>query len=241
MHKKDEKVSVVIPAYNEEKIIGRCLEALSHQITSTPFEVVVVDNNSTDKTVDIVKSFANKLNIRVIPEKTKGRSPARRAGFESAQGTIILSTDADTIVPKTWVESLVSSFEDPQIAAVSGMCYINDCSWRINTTFNIFQPLSMIFYRMMYGHFWLSGFNFAIRKEIYEKSGGFDPKLNAQEDTELARRVAKICTIKFVHNPVVLFSGRRFRHGFLRGIFAYWKSYMKLFYLKREAVLTDER
>ena len=238
-----KKLSVVIPAYNEEKTIRKCLNSFVNQTTSASIEVIVVDNNSTDQTVAIAEEFRDKLDLKIVHEQKKGRSPARKAGFEAAHGEIIFSTDADACVPKDWVQQLIEHFDNPKISAVSGTCYIDDCSWRINTSFNIFQPLSMIFYRTFIGHFWLSGFNFAIRNDVYKKSGGFNPNLNIQEDTDLAMRVSKIGTIKFIRKPTVLFSGRRFKTGLIRGLFPYVKSYFTFFILKREkdTFLSDVR
>lgn len=227
-------ISVVIPAYNEEKTIGACLDALVRQKTEKNFEVIVVDNNSTDNTVQVVKSYYKKLLVKVVLEKKKGRSPARRAGFAEAKGQIILSTDADTIVPPTWIEEISSYFTDPSATAVSGTCKINDCSWRINTTFNLLQPFFMKIYRLFFGHYWLSGFNFAIRKDTYEQVGGFNANLNTQEDIDLAFRVSKIDKITFISKPVVIFSGRRFRNGLLKGLYPYVRSFFDYYILKDE-------
>lgn len=231
---KSPDISIVIPAFNEEKCIKKCLEALSSQSTSIPFEVILVDNNSTDKTVSLAKKFKKKLNLLIVSEKTKGRSPARKAGFDHANGKIIFSTDADTHVPKDWIDSLISHFENEKIVGVSGSCYINNCSYWTNTSFNILQPILMHAYRLFTGHYWLSGFNFAIQKEIYIKSGGFNPTLNAQEDTDLAMRVSKLGEIKFIKHPAVLFDGRRFKDGLFRGLYPYIQSYVSCFILKNQ-------
>lgn len=236
-------ISVVIPAYNEELVIGKCLEAFLSQESKTPFEIIVVDNASEDKTDRIVKSFENRLPVHLIKEDKKGRSPARRAGFAAAKGDIILSTDADTIVPINWIEDLYSNFTDLSIVGVTGSCRIVDCSKRVNTIFNYFQPLSMKLYRLVFGHYWFSGFNFAVRKDAYMKVGGFNPRLNVQEDTDLAFRISKIGKIKYVNKPVVIFSGRRFRKGILRGLYPYIISFINYFIRKDEksAYLNDVR
>ena len=83
MGNKDIFLSIVIPAYNEEHTLPLCLQSLCEQATSLPFEVIVVDNASTDGTVRQAKKFAKKLRLRIIPESTKGRSPARRTPTSS--------------------------------------------------------------------------------------------------------------------------------------------------------------
>ncbi len=234
-------ISVVIPAFNEEKNIVACLDALSAQRTKQKFEVVVVDNNSTDKTSSLVRNYKNKLNVRVIFEKEKGRGAARARGFSDARAEIILSTDADTIVPPDWIEKMVTNLRSSSAVAVTGTCMINDCGFITNTLFNFNQPLFMRIYRLFYGHFWLSGFNFAIYKEAYKKSGGFDTKLNAQEDIDISMKVAKVGKIKFVRDSVVLFSGRRFKKGFLRGTVPYVTTFIAYFILGKEITLADVR
>lgn len=227
-------ISVVIPAFNEENSITKCLNALNRQETTKEFEVVVVDNASTDKTVQVVKSFKGKIQVRLISERKKGRSPARRAGFSAARGEILLSTDADGEVSPNWVEVLVKELSKPDVVAVSGTCCIDDCSGLVNWIVNTFQPILMHIYKLIFHHYWLSGFNFGIKKKIYNKSGGFNPNLNIQEDTDLAFRVFKLGKIKFIKSPSVKVSGRRFKNGVLRGFVPYVTSFFIYYFMKDE-------
>jgi glycosyltransferase involved in cell wall biosynthesis len=235
-------VSIVIPAYNEERLIALCLQSLAGQETQHKFEVIVVNNNSTDRTLEAVQRFRGQLPLKVINEPQKGRGAARRTGFGVAQGDIIFSTDADVCLPKDWIENLLIYFQDPEIMAVSGTCRINDCSPLVNRIFNAFQPLAMILYRLGIGHFWLTGSNFAIRKSVYLATKGFSPYLNASEDTQLSFEVKKLGIIKFVSNVPVLTSGRRFQDSFFRGMFEYIRSYLHAFILPQgSAYLSDKR
>jgi poly-beta-1,6-N-acetyl-D-glucosamine synthase len=220
-------ISVVVPAYNEEKYISNCLNSLVNQKTKYDFEVIVVNNNSTDKTAVIARSFKNKLKIRVILEKKKGRGSARYTGFKSAKGEIILSTDADTVVPADWINKLASALNDKDVVAVTGACKINDLTPVKNKIFNVSHPRVMFSYRVLFGHFWLSGFNFGIKKKAYIESGGFNPDMNAVEDIDLSIKVSQIGKIKFVDCPVV-FSGRRYKKGFISANADYVKEYVKL-------------
>ncbi len=236
------KISVVIPAYNEAKFISKTLDSLVKQKTAHNFEVILVDNDSTDDTVMVAGEFQKVLDLRILSEKNKGRSPARRTGFAAAKGEFIFSTDADTIVPENWIDEMMSNFSDQSIVAVTGSCKIHDSGWLINYFFNVIQPLSMKGYRIAFGHYWLSGFNFAIRKSAYIKSGGFNPELNSQEDTELSLRVNKLGKIKYVSKPLVTFSGRRFHQGLVKGLLEYISSWISVIVLKRhETILRDVR
>lgn len=234
-------ISVVIPAYNEEGTIEECIKALLTQKTSQDYEVIIVDNSSTDRTSKILKKFKNDRKIVLLNEPKKGRGQARFAGFRKARGDIILSTDADSIVPPTWIDRMLIPFEDPKVVAVTGTGRIEDCSERINKTFNLAQPFSMVLYRLVFRHYWLSGFNFAIRSETYKKAGGFNPEINSNEDLDLSFRVTRCGKIEFLKGSTVTVSGRRVRRSFIKGVVPYFTSYVKYFALKKPPTLTDVR
>lgn len=100
------RVSVVLPAYNEEKILARCLASLESQ-TITPYEIIVVDNNSTDATAQIAKDHG----VIVISEARQGIAWARDAGFHTASGDIIARMDADCIAPPEWIERITGYYQ----------------------------------------------------------------------------------------------------------------------------------
>jgi glycosyltransferase involved in cell wall biosynthesis len=116
------KISVVIPAYNEEKYIGKCLQSVLDQ-EEKPDEIIVVDNNCTDKTVEIAQKFG----ARIVKERKQGMIFARNAGFNAAQYEIIARTDADATLPKDWVSKIKKAFKDPELGALSGPTYY--CNW----------------------------------------------------------------------------------------------------------------
>ena len=231
------KVSVVIPAFNEEKYIKNTLESLIDQDTNLEYEVIVVDNNSTDKTLEIARQFKDRINLRIINETKQGRGVARARGFDEARGGIILSADADTIFYQGWIETLASAIKG-DVVGVTTSCKINDLSLISNRIFNFGQPICMVLYRIFLGHYWLSGFSFGILKSVYLSSGGFDTSLQAQEDIDLSFKVAKLGKIKFINKPVI-FSGRRFKNGVLTGFFEYIYTFIEAFVFKRKSVYLD--
>lgn len=101
-------ISVIIPIYNEEDRLKDCLAALKEQ-SLKPLEIIVVDNNSTDQSVAIARTFKE---VTVIKEKKQGMIYARNRGFNYARGDILARIDADTIVPGDWVEKIASYFQD---------------------------------------------------------------------------------------------------------------------------------
>lgn len=109
------KVSVIIPAYNEEQYLGRCLESLQKQ-EQLADEIIVVDNNSKDSTASIATSYG----ARVVKEPTQGITPARNAGFNAASGDIIARCDADTILPPDWIKRIKHHFENDKLDGLTG-------------------------------------------------------------------------------------------------------------------------
>lgn len=111
------KVSIVIPVYNEAAQLGACLEAIAAQ-TIKPFEVIVVDNNSTDGTAAEARrrSF-----VTLLREKRQGVVYARSTGFDAARGNIIARIDADSIVAPDWVAQIINAFDSrPEVDALTG-------------------------------------------------------------------------------------------------------------------------
>jgi len=237
-------ISVVIIAYNEERSMGACLDAFTRPQIDEPYEILLIDNASTDGTTERAESYTEKIPLRIIREEKKGRGAARARGFREAKGDIVFSTDSDSIVPTEWVKTFTAALRnDAKAVAVSGPYRIEDCGALTNALFNIIQPLTMHLYRLCVGHYWLTGSNFAIRKSAYDASGGFDPDTPSSEDTELSFRVKKIGKIRYVPCAVIS-SGRRFRGGFfglVKGLLAYPWTWIKRFVFRREVDLADVR
>lgn len=108
------EVSIVIPAYNEEKNILQTLYSLCNNFSSKPVEIIVVNNNSTDNTESLVLSTG----VRCVREMKQGITAARNAGLAQANGKYILNADADTIYPVDWVEEMIKPFESKKNVAV---------------------------------------------------------------------------------------------------------------------------
>lgn len=110
------EVSIVIAAWNEEINILNCISSLSDLQTNIQFEIIVVDNNSTDGT----SCTLEKLNVRTLFEKVPGCGPARQLGQESARGRYILLADADCIYPPCWLDALIVSLKSENTVCVYG-------------------------------------------------------------------------------------------------------------------------
>jgi glycosyltransferase involved in cell wall biosynthesis len=109
-------LSIVIPVYNEENHINACLDAIAKQ-KEMPDEVIVVDNNSTDRTAVIASAYPF---VAVIKEKKQGVLAARTKGFNLAKSDVIGRIDADTVLPPNWVKIVKKSMQQSQAVAVTG-------------------------------------------------------------------------------------------------------------------------
>ena len=112
-------VSVVVPAYNEENSIRNTVSAILNSDYYN-FEVIVVDNNSTDKTRDVLKTFEGDERFKVVKEKKQGKYNALNKGFRIANGKIVVAIDADTLLSTDAISKMVSYFTKEDIVSVAG-------------------------------------------------------------------------------------------------------------------------
>lgn len=156
-------LSIVIPAYNEEHHLKACLDSIAKQ-TVAPDEVLVVDNNSTDKTVEIAKRYPF---VKVIKEKKQGVLYVRNRGFDTVKHPIIARIDADNLLDKSWVKRVKELFADDSVAAVTGPMYFYDMPLQEDNYF-----AEHIFKASLYKldkHFpFLAGNNMAIRSSAWK-------------------------------------------------------------------------
>ncbi len=211
--------SIVIPAYNEEKTIADCLKSVTNQtFPKNNYEVIVINNNSTDKT----KTIAQKFPVRIVDEKKKGYVWAITRGAKEAKGKILAYTDADTRVNKDWLKQYAKVFADPQVLIAGGRAIFEPKF----PYMKIIEPLLNSAYRIFKVY---SGFNFAVRKKIYDQVGGFNTKINFNVDTDLFLRVKKIGKSIYLPNNKVITSSRHYRG--LSGLFYPLKGILNALYL----------
>ena len=111
-------VTVIVPAYNEEKAIGKTVEALL-KLSYVNKEIIVVDDGSTDKTFEVARKYENAF-INVITKPNGGKWDALNTGVKAAKGEFIVCIDADTLIDSDAIQHLINHFSDPDVAAVAG-------------------------------------------------------------------------------------------------------------------------
>lgn len=214
-------VSVVIPAHNEQKLIARTLKSLKNQnYPKDRYEIIVVDNASTDKTAAIAAEWGAK----VVFEAEKGVQHARQAGFMAARGEFIASTDADNILPKNWILALASELSSSEnIVAVGGWFELKKGSIITKTAINKLSRPAIATFKILSRKHVLIGQNFMVKKDIFLKTKGFLDLKPMNEDLMLAQRLSKYGEIKLYYgkNWKVITSPRRWKDSFIMGTAPY--------------------
>lgn len=223
------KVSIVIPAYNEEASISASITAALAQ-DHPDFEVIVVNNASTDNTVKIASHFP----VKVVHETRKGLLWAREAGRANATGVIIANMDADCLPDPDWISKALQYFDDDSIVAVTGPYDYHDGTpgfrkSSLMTQQYIYKPVShLLQLPFIRGGAILIGGNNLIRADILNKTSGYNTDLTFYgEDTDTAKRVSKHGFVIFSNNLKMKTSARRYQR---EGIFTLQMKYLFHFF-----------
>jgi glycosyltransferase involved in cell wall biosynthesis len=166
------KYSFIIPALNEEDIIGEAIKSIKKQKGS--FEIIVVDNGSKDKTTKIAKD----LGCRVIKEKKKGISPARNRGAKEAKGEYLCFVDADGELASNWLQEANNILNKKKVDAIVGLNIFKHENFikRIwYNTYIFFAYMGIYLSKTLFGRIIFEGNNLVIKRSFLLKIGGFDP------------------------------------------------------------------
>jgi peptidoglycan/xylan/chitin deacetylase (PgdA/CDA1 family)/GT2 family glycosyltransferase len=199
-------ISVVIPALNEERFIGECLESLKNQDYTGEYEIIVADNGSTDTTVEIARSYGVKV---VLCPGKKGVSYSRQAGADAAIGDIIAQADADTVYPCNWLSKIAGHFAShPDSAAFAGRFLYKDppsWAWFEYALRDAVNRLSaLLFSRPLL----VSGATFAFRKRPFVGIGGYNVTSFSADQLDISSRLSKAGKIYYDRDFYVLTSSR---------------------------------
>jgi cellulose synthase/poly-beta-1,6-N-acetylglucosamine synthase-like glycosyltransferase len=212
-------ISVIIPAYNEEATIQRCLSALSSQtVPRSSYELIVVDGNSSDRTREIAAEYADLVFI----QKSERVPGARNDGFDRAKYDIVATTDADSIAAADWIEQILLSFKDPRVVLAFGpVTTIEDTPK--NRRYVLLFDILMRFGAATRLYYYTLGCN-TIFRYTNLKHAGMYRIMDAGDDLEVATRMRKEGKVVFNSHMKVGFDFRRYdQYGFWQTIFEwYW-------------------
>ncbi|MFH1509080.1 MAG: glycosyltransferase family 2 protein [bacterium] len=185
----NKSITVVICTYNRAQLLKMALLSLVDQtLDKSDFDVIVVDNNSTDDTKEISKSFENKLNLRYVVEKNQGLSYARNKGIEECQTNYISFLDDDAKANNDWLEIAYRTIKKKRPEIFGGPIYpfyiTKKPKW-FRDEYEIRKPLKKSSYIDTKKKF-LSGSNIFINQNVFEKIGRFDLNLGMKGNNEIS-------------------------------------------------------
>ncbi len=184
---KQLHVSLVIPAYNEERYLKATLDSVAKQ-TVMPAEVIVVDNNSSDGTVAIAKSYPF---VKLINEKQQGVGFASHSGFLAAKNELIGRIDADTVLEPNWTEITTEYFERNEgVAAITGKCYFYD--YPLRRAFSAYHAFFQNYAQnLIAGTTMLWASNMMVRKSVWDAVIAKQPIQVIHEDIDMSLKLRK--------------------------------------------------
>ncbi len=201
------KFSILVPTLNEERYVGRLLDSLVNQ-THTDFEIVVVDAQSDDKTVDVVKKYHKRLNLKVISSKQRNISYQRNLAAKSAVSDHLIFFDADVIVETRFLEKVHTFLNQNKIQFASS--WVLPMSRRLidRIIFGLFNRL----YLELAKHLVPGGAGafLYVHKKAFGAVKGFDTSTNFGEDFDLVKRLHRLgFKYHLFRDPAIEFSVRR--------------------------------
>ena len=206
----EPRFSIVIPAYDEENYIAASLSSLSRQDFTGRFEIIVVDNNSSDNTAAVARSFG----ATVIFQPVRGVCQARQSGTECASGAIVVSADADTVYPPEWLSTIDRWFRShPTGVGVGGPCYFHGGpTWGLWLQRILFGTVALV-QRMGGPVVYITATNFAFRRMAFP---GYDLRLTqGGDELDLLRKLRRRGPVAFLTTNAVTTSPRRMEKGVL--------------------------
>jgi glycosyltransferase involved in cell wall biosynthesis len=206
-------VSVVVPVYNAQRTISDCIESLLNlNYPRENFEIIAVDNASTDHTTQILSRYNSEL--KIFNEKKRGPAAARNKGIVNATGEVIAFTDSDCVVDREWLKNLVAPLRDDRVGIVGGKILAKNPGNPIekfcesihdhNDAINTFRPSYVI------------TMNWASKLSVLKEAGLFNESFIRCEDCDLSFRIMQ-AGYRFTYSPnAVVYHGNE---GKLRGLF----------------------
>ncbi|PSJ16561.1 glycosyltransferase [Nitrosomonas supralitoralis] len=178
-------LSIVIPAFNEELLIGDCLNSIQESINANSefdftHEVIVVDNNSTDKTAELAKLAGAKVVFEAINQI--GR--ARNTDASVATGDWLLFVDADSLLNPSMIVDILQMIESGKYVGCGSVMYMPDLPWWSNVALQLWTTLSVTFH-------WASGALVVCRADAFRDVGGFNQELFAADEIDLSQLLKK--------------------------------------------------
>jgi glycosyltransferase involved in cell wall biosynthesis len=201
------KFSIIIPTYNEQAYIERCLQSIVQQrYNRQEFEIIVSDAQSTDKTVTIAQKYTNKI----VTTPQRGIAHGRNLGARQASGDILLFVDADVTLQDDFLLELEKAFGSENVAAVSGKAIPVDGGWFPRFVYHATYALVRILSGVGLPLF--PGLCVAYSRKTFFGVEGFREDFGITEDLDLSRRISRYGTCLYQTRARAFVSTRRLQH-----------------------------
>ena len=214
-------MSIIVPARNAETTIAGCLRALLLQDMQEPYEIILVDDGSTDRTASVASEFPQ---VKVLRQSQKGAAAARNAGIRAASGSIILFTDADCEPVPHWASTLANAISTGA-AGVKGTYRTRQRSLTARFVQAEYESKYRRMARLARIDF-IDTYSAGYRRDVLIEAGGFDETISAVEDQELSFRLAERgYELRFAPEAIVYHTHADTLAKYLRKKFwiGYWK------------------
>jgi len=186
-------ISFVIPARNEEPLIGATLDAISAAAGDRPYEVIVVNDASTDRTADVAREHG----ARVIDVELHNIGAVRNAGAREARGETLYFLDADTLLPRETLDAALRALDQGAVGGGGRVKFDDRITW-----FQwIFAELFILWWQRVCG--WAAGCNIFVARAAFEQVGGFNENYYAAEERELTRALRKVGRFVILREGVI--------------------------------------
>ncbi len=228
-------VSVVVPVLNGERVIRECLISLLRMDQAVErLEILVVDNGSTDRTADIIKSFP----VRYLREDRKGAPCARNTGITASRGQILAFTDADCIVSRGWLRELVRPFDEERTGGVAGEIVAHPPKTPAERYAARIRHLSPEKYLARANLPFAVFANLAFRREVFDQIGKVDEALFQGDSTDFCTRFLRQSGLKLNYAPraIVFHRHRKTTREFFRQQWQYGRGHALLYIKYRQEI-----
>jgi len=200
------KISIVVPVFNEETFLLRCLRSLSRQDYPGEQELIIVDNGSTDTSAKIARDFG----VKVISCPEKGVAFARQMGAYAATGDVIVQADADTVYSPDWLSRIGEHFTtDEKTVALAGAFIYLDPPWWGRIEYFSRRAVNVLSTFFIGKVAFVSGANFAFRREAFLKAAGYDASSLYPDQWGIASRLGKTGKVDYDPTLTAATSSRR--------------------------------
>ncbi len=206
--------SIIVPALNEEKRIRRCLDSVKAQRTSHSYELIVSDSGSADRTVEIAREYTDK--VQVCSER--GTARARNEGAKLASGDILVFIDSDTEILPDYLETVGKAFRDSNLLACSSAFKFSRRSPKLLFAEHVTNSYYLA--RSALRGTTLPGFNVCIRRNVFERLGGF--RLCHLEDLDMSIKLRRLGRTRYLPHRKAITSSRRIEKDGLIGTLKYY-------------------